>query len=480
MMRFVIVLLLLGCFFTASAQPNPTAAADTNRIFTLDNLFELIKEHHPIARQSKLLTQQAAAQMLQARGGFDPQLYSYLDQKTFDGKNYFTLAQNGFKIPTWYGIEVKGGYNINNGQFLNPENKLPVQGQAVAGVSLTLIQGLVIDQRRAALKQARIFAQANEAERQDMLNNLLFDAAAAYWEWALAYNQLLLQQQAVQLAQVRLEWVKNTFLQGARPAIDTLEALIQLQNRQYDQNETELQYQNTSLLLSTFLWADSDTPLEITNAITPPNFSNLALPSINPDSVQLAFNRLSQIHPQLLLYQFKLSNLDVERRLKAEKLKPKLNLNYNLLANGLNFAASESPGNVNPFLQNYKWGLEFSMPLFLRAERGSLQLTRLKIQEANLQLQQKQWELQNKLQGYYNELLNNQRQIALYRQTVNNYQALTEGEEFRFRFGESSLFLVNTRESKLLEAQGKLLELKAKHHKILAGIAFSGGTLFKQ
>jgi len=478
--RFFLYLLFNCLLFLAAnnAFPQSTPPDTSAKVFTQEALFSLIKQYHPVARQSNLLTQQAAAQLLQAKGGFDPQLYSYLEQKSFDGKNYFTLSQSGFKIPTWYGLELKGGYNLSNGNYLNPEETLPDEGQAFAGISVSVLQGLVIDQRRATLKQARIFAQANEAQRLQMINSLLFDATDAYWEWTLAYNTLLLQQQAVQLAQLRLEWVKNTFVQGARPAIDTLEALIQLQNRTYDQNEAQLSYQNATLALSNFLWYQNDTPLEITSQLVPPQLNSLPLQTISADSITVAAGMLPGQHPELLKYRFKLADLDVERRLKAEKLKPKLNLNYNLLGNGINlFDAGGGNGSNSPFFQNYKWGLEFSMPLFLRAERGNLQLTRLKIRETNLQLQQKQLELSNKLEAYHNQLLNNRRQIDLYTQTVNNYQALANGEDTRFRFGESSLFLVNTRESKLIEAQAKLLELKAKHYKILAGIAFSAGIL---
>jgi len=473
----IITQLLLILLITGQQISAQKSVADSTQTFTQEIFFEFIKQYHPVARQSKLLTEQAIAQLLIAKGGFDPQVYAYLDQKSFDNKNYFTLSKNGLKVPTWYGVEVAAGYQLSNGDFLNPENKSPVEGQAFAGVSVSLLQGLIIDQRRATLKQAHIFAQYNEAERLNMLNNLLYEAANTYWTWALAYNNLLLQQQAVQLAELRLEWVTNTFLQGSRPALDTLEAMIQLQNRQFEQNEAELTYQNSALMVSNFLWFENDVPLEITPQLLPPLLNTLPLQIFDADSLSHTTSLLRQSHPELLKYQYKLSELSVERRLKSEKLKPKLNLNYNLLANGVNFFNPEKYGSNSMFWQNYKWGLELSMPLFLRSERGNLQLTKLKIKETNYQLQQKQLELYNKLNSSYNELLNNRRQIDLYTQTVNNYRILAEGEDTRFKYGESSLFLVNIRETKLIEAQNKLLELQAKHFKIMASIAFAAGVL---
>ena len=45
---------------------------------------------------------------------------------------------------------------------------------------------------------------------------------------------------------------------------------------------------------------------------------------------------------------------------------------------------------------------------------------------------------------------------------IENYKRLLKAEEIKFSNGESSLFLINSRENKLLETQEKFLELKAK------------------
>ena len=44
-----------------------------------------------------------------------------------------------------------------------------------------------------------------------------------------------------------------------------------------------------------------------------------------------------------------------------------------------------------------------------------------------------------------------------------NYIRLQRAEEIRFQNGESSLFLINARENKALEALQKLQELRAKY-----------------
>jgi outer membrane protein TolC len=58
-----------------------------------------------------------------------------------------------------------------------------------------------------------------------------------------------------------------------------------------------------------------------------------------------------------------------------------------------------------------------------------------------------------------------------------NYQLLVKAEETRLLNGESSLFLVNSRENKALEALEKLIDLKTKYFKTIYALQWSAGEL---
>ena len=62
-------------------------------------------------------------------------------------------------------------------------------------------------------------------------------------------------------------------------------------------------------------------------------------------------------------------------------------------------------------------------------------------------------------------------------QAVQSYATLQRGEEIKFSNGESSLFLVNARELKTLEARQKLIELQGKEQKAVANTLWAAGTL---
>ena len=50
-------------------------------------------------------------------------------------------------------------------------------------------------------------------------------------------------------------------------------------------------------------------------------------------------------------------------------------------------------------------------------------------------------------------------------------------EEVRFKNGESSLFLINSRENKALESLEKLIENKVKLYKTIFALQWSAGLL---
>lgn len=443
-------------------------------IFDLEKLYDAIRMYHPIAKQAALIPESAKANMMRARGAFDPFFYTYADQKKYKGKNYYSLVEGGFKMPTWWGIEGKVAYENNGGDYLNGENTVPPNGLVVAGVTIPLAQGLLIDQRRTILKQAEVFQQSAEWEQIDMMNDLFYQAAAQYWGWVQAYNNAFILQNTYKNAYTRFLQVKEYVRLGDRAAIDTVEAFLQVQNRQYELNETLLQEKNARVLLSNFLWGENNVPLELTEKWKPelPAQDAAYLPKI--DSLQMLKNIAAEFHPAVQLYQFKIKQLDLERAWKQEKLKPKVNLTYNILTQEV---GKFPPIYGNTFTQNFKWGLSVGFPILLRNERGDLQMTKIKMADARYALTQKIREIENKMQAYYNESQNLYNQSLLYKDINTNYLRLLQAEEVRFSEGESSLFLINSRETKWIEAQSKLLEVRCKYYKSLAALAYTAGSL---
>ncbi|MBK8568125.1 MAG: transporter, partial [Saprospiraceae bacterium] len=60
-----------------------------------DAFLQQVRSNHPVAKQATLLTPEAEAVLLAVRGGFDPRVWRRLGAQSFDGKNYFNIAEGG-------------------------------------------------------------------------------------------------------------------------------------------------------------------------------------------------------------------------------------------------------------------------------------------------------------------------------------------------------------------------------------------------
>ena len=287
----------------------------------------------------------------------------------------------------------------------------------------------------------------------------MYEAGKTYWEFFKAYNQLRVYQNALELTRQRYEAVSQGARLGDRASIDTLEAGIQFQNRQLSLQQAELDFINAQAMLSVFLWAEGTVPLEIPENTVAPESTQLEAIEVDPGLI-LQLDRFVSQHPNLRQYQYKLDQLVVDRRLKREQLKPVINLQYNPLTQVTN----ESPIS-NYSINNYKWGIEFGFPVFLRKERGDLKLAEAKIQETRWELDNKREVVFNKIQMALNEWRTTKNQFDLYQQTVIDYSVLLAGERQKFDIGESSLFLVNSRETSYIQAQIKLIDIQTKNRK---------------
>ena len=427
------------------------------------NYLQGVLQYHPVSRQSDLLRQQAAAALQAARGGFDPILYGDYDDKYFKKTNYWRIFEGGLSVPTPFGVELKAGYYFQDGEFVNTERSIPDDGQILLGAKLPLGQGLVIDGRRAALRQAKIFQESNELARQLQLNDLLFDAAIAFWDWSLSYTKLQRFLDGVEAARGIYEGVKATFEAGDAAGIDTVDAFTQLQQVRIAVNEAQLEVEMRRLEASNFLWDVDQQPILLPANFVPENLmESLPEPS---DVFDYSLNLLDGLerHPQLREIELKLASLEVERKFKADKLKPKLDLNYNILSSTVTGEGISSTYSLDR--DNYKWGLSLTFPLFLRQERGALNLTKVKIRDTELYQDSKALELGNKILAYAEQVQVYAAQVQRIDEQVLNYQRLYEAEIQKFRAGESDLFKVNARQQKLLETQQKQLDIAFKFQK---------------
>ncbi len=446
---------------------------DSVTTFTLNNLYASMWQYHPLIKQAELLSEVARQDIRFARGAFDPKIEVQGNLKEYDQKEYYNKWYGSFTVPTWFPVDPKVGIERNTGTYLSIENQLPDEDynrQLFAGLSLPIGRGLFTDERRATLKQAQLGITLAEAEQVKLINKILLEAAKDYWQWYYAYFNYQLNTRNAQIAEEIFRRVRLNEQLGEASGLDTLQADITRQQRQVERQEAYLDLINSSVKLSNHLWDSVGNPLQISARLAP---QPIGEPEILSNAALEQLLKLATTnHPELQKLSVKLDQLEIDRKLATEYLKPRLNLNYNFLNQPLRPTGEFQ---TFTFLNNYKFGLDFYMPILLRKERAKVAQTRLKIQNTTYERTQTEREILNQVQATFNQLVNTNTLLQQQNLMAANYQRLLQGELLNLENGESDLFKINVQQEKLIQSQSKLLKLRAEFEKQKASLYWAAG-----
>ena len=441
----LLLLVMLSYFANIQSQKTPS------EVLSYSEFLGYVKKFHPRIKQADLKINTAEAELMKARGAFDPKIEVDYDKKKFKDKEYYSILNSSFKIPTWYGIEVKASFDNGEGIYINPENTTPNNGLTSFGVSIPLGQGLWINQRMADIRKAKLQIQLSEADQNLAAVEVLYDASVTYFDWLKAFNELKLYQNYLTFAQKRFNGISKLIELGDKPAIDSIEAGIVIKNRKINLLEAELKLTKAKLELSNYLWIEN-VPVELQENIIPDESVQNTITQNLPLNLSENESKASENHPKLLSLQRKIDILTLERKLKSNMLLPKLDVGYYYL--------SEPSYFDNYRLEDYKIGVNFSFPIFLRKERGILNVAKLKLLDSQLDLNLERLQLDNKIKAGQTEINALKNQISITNTLVNDYLKMLQSEERLFSFGESSLFLINSRETSLISSQISQINLE--------------------
>lgn len=445
---------------------------DSMRKFSLEDFVKVVLANHPVVKQADLLPQNALEDIRLAKGAFDPKLTGNWDVKNYKDTEYYNVFNSTFKVPIWFPVDPKVSVDRNRGVYLTPERNIPAAEeytQITAGLSLPIGRGLLIDQRRASVLQAELFAEITDAERIKMINKVLLSATKAYWDWYYSYFQFKMVEQSLTISEEIYRLAKLDFEFGELAAVDTIQAAITFQNRSTDRQAALINFKRAGLMLSNYLWGENEEPLEIQENVAPIWDVEFELPTESLDSL---LNFAVENHPELQKFNLKIEQLGVDERLAKENLKPRVDLNYNLVNSPINYNGEFS--NID-LTNNYKFGMELEFPIFLRKERAKLKQTRIKIDQTTYESRFAQQEIVNEIEGAYFEMLNGRQMVSLLEQSVDNYQQLLVAELFNLNVGESDLFKINFQQDKLLEAQIKLIKQQVSIEKAKLELLWAAG-----
>lgn len=461
----------------------PDSLRVSDQEFTLESFLSQVLSDHPIVIQTNLLDDLARQELRMARGKLDPVLKSDFATKEFNDTRYYRTWDSKLEVPLWFPTDLQFGYERNDGKYLNSESSNTSEGLIYAGISVPVGRGLFIDERRAAIRQARLMQDLAEAEQIKEINKLLLSAAKAYWDWYYAYNEYQIISEVEDVALLRYNGVVKQVLNGDIAPFDSLKAYINYQERDVQRVQAQLNLENARLAVSVYLWSSPEDSND-DSIMLPLELSENTVPALTEnDNIDLALlTTLQEIaqegHPELRKIVAKYQQLTIERRLAQEFLKPEINLKYNFLTRPADDGTIVGSDRAEQpfFFNDYKAGIQLYFPLFLRKERGKLAQTNIKLEQVYLDQTYQRQLVTNSILRAYNTLDNLRQVIGQQTNMVEYYQRLLDGELKKFEFGESSIFLVNTRETELLDARIKLLKFQTEREKARIELLYASGV----
>lgn len=441
---------LVVCFGAVNCR-----ASDT---LDINTYLDQVINHHPMIKKANAYTDIKEGYDLKSKGVLDPKVYSDLQSKQFDEKKYFTIWQSEVKVPTRFPVDFSVGYEQSDGLFLNPEGKVPTNGLVYGTIQLSLLRGLLYDEQRYDMQSMALNAAKSEIEQDLLIREVLSESIDIYLEWAAAYENVSIYKEYGELLIERHQNVINLFANGDSPEIDTVESRLSILTAEKLWLQARQKLLSTQQKLSLFLWSAEGEPLSLRAEIVPMPFSDVLIQLQN----EIAFSNFNfGIDPYVQKIETEIRSLEIENKLKREQLKPRLDLKYNTI---LNLGADRVVPSFS--LQDYKYGVSFQYPILNRKTKGELKINNALRDQKSLERTNYIGYLQRKYEALIERQSISEDLISISRQKIESSKQLYQAEQIKFDLGESSMFLLNQRERKLLEAKTEII----KHYKDLGGV----------
>lgn len=384
---------------------------------------------------------EARAKRMLAFAAYEPRVNLSSEGKDYGNDLQYRLDRAEARVGLPGGIDLVGGASQGTGAFINPERKTPTEGLVNLGISAPLGGALIFSDRQyewgASTRNLEIAeAKLDRTERKAILN-----AVKVYTFWQAQTEVQGAVDEALAVAAERLRLVREAFRLGERSEMDTLEAYLSWVDRRADAAK-QANFTAGAIADVEQLLRGADTVGVNLTGMRPQ-----ALP------VVLGTSRLEASSiPELEM---------VNSALRRERLATTTAWAQWLPAPYVDYRMLQWGGSAwNPEAVQWKVGL--TVPLFnqkARAELAGAQ-ARLRAAQANATATQNQFDIV-RVQLAQQVLALDSELKALTASETAAY-ALLQQERRRFALGESTMFILASRETKYLEAVQKRTLTSAK------------------
>ena len=429
----------------------------------LEDVLSSVDKFYPAIQSAEADLEAQRGKFGAARGAFDPKISANWGEHR-DGypNNDMIGAKASSQIP-FTGVTADFGWDRTRGSFpvYEGDQQTGSDGRWKAGVTVPLLRDFLTDGARAGLKAEGLKTEEKEQSAKLVRLETYAKAAVAYWEWLARIEARKIVEDLLKLADQRDVFIGKRVHRGDAPAIDSVDSQRVILQRRAQLTKARQEQLNAELDLSLYL-RTSD---EVTVRPSPAR----ALPWLDPKRAErrVGLKDIEAViarYPGVRKLQFEVRQAEIQSRLANQNILPRLDLRLE---------AARYQGQLPSFRSDDSElfaGVQFSIPLFNFSARGKRQAAESELLSRRLELSLKEQQLRVELQQLDSETTAAREVFLTNYAEIDASDRIAAAERKKFERGDSTLFLVNARETDAalarVKAIGALLDFHQKQLKL--------------
>ena len=360
------------------------------------------------------------------------------------------------------------------GDFINPTEEFT--GGAGINVTQPLLRDFWIDATRQQIKVDRKNLKISELGFSNQVMQTVTDVERAYYNLIFAYENVKVQEKALELAERLLKENRRRVEVGAMAPLEEKQAESQVATSRADVLEARQQValrENALKQLITQQYADWH-GLEVR-----PSETMVAMPA--DLDLQESWNEGLSHRPDLLQKQSELERQNVIVRYRHNQVFPVLDLTASYGVNGLDSTFErlykDYESRENP---RHAIGFVFSVPLSNKAARNRYQATKASKEQLLLELKKLEQSILVEIDNAIKQAKTDFQRVRATREARRFAEAALEAEQKKLQQGKSTSFEVLRLQRDLTQARSAEIRALADYNISLAEVALARGTTLQR
>jgi cobalt-zinc-cadmium efflux system outer membrane protein len=452
-------LIALCCLLSAS----PLAFAEGAKVLELDQVVRATLDYHPSLHGEIQERLAADAELLSARGAFDPSIkgesLAYASGG-YDGNYGGAYVEQPLEF---YGTRLFGGYRVGDGSFPIYDNYYETnsRGEAQLGVEVPLLRDGPIDRRRANIGRSESGQKIADSMIEQRRIDLARAAALTYWDWTAARARAKVYKKLLQVADERDRQIAERVKKGDLPQFDRTDNQRAVLQRQAQLLSAERAVKSAEFALGLFYRDQNGRPIDVSGLRS---LDRIPLPLfVTHSSVDQPVQEALDSRPEFKAIAGQREQNELELRLARNQFLPRLDLRV--------YSAKDyGSGDDKREEAELKGGVRLEIPLRTRTQEGRVDFFEAKQRK----LEFTETFLKERIRADVQDALNGvevaRSRVEVTRQEVVASRDLAKGERERFTMGDSNLIFVNLREQNAADAEVREIDALQDYQK--AFVAF--------